>query len=1076
MLFSLVLLNGSNFLLHILLGRLLGPSEYGALAALLAVFMVFSVPVGIVQTVVAKRTAGLLGAGRHAEAAALASGATKAHVAIGTLALLLGVAASPAIASFLHVGSATAALLGPYTLLTLLAGVPLGVLQGRMQFGTLATVIVAGVGMRVAATIGLVSLGLGIGGAILATVLAQAAVLLLALYFLRLPPGTWARARTTLSPFRGEVLRTALGLSGFWFLAEADIVLARHYLDGENAGVYSVASVLAQTLLFLPAAVSVVALPRFAQDRRMTESTRWLVPALRAVTALVLIGFVGLVVLRGVVVDLAFGDRFRGSAGLVPFLAVAAGLLAVTNLLVYFHVAAGTNAHVFLFAGLALEFVLIGRFHESPTQIAVVAIGVTAVVALLLLHAAVARARSQTPCFDRRSLSPRAGKVPGLGEAAVELSVVLPCHNGADDLARLLEAIVRQLSDLESHEVIVVSDGSTDATVEVATAFSDRGVRVLHYTDRVGKGHALRVGLSEANGRHVAFLDADGDIDPASLRGFVELMRMYDPDIVLGSKRHPLSDIRYPLRRRVLSWGYHKLTRLLFRVNVRDTQTGCKLIRRDVLEAVLPRMVERRFAFDLELLVVARTFGFTKLFEAPVRIEYQFSSHVDASAVVRLFLDTVAIFYRRYVLNVYRDAPSARRKGRPRLSRFPSRLHAAGRRVEKRSGLRVLVVNWRDVGNAEAGGAEAYTHEVTRRWAAWGHEVTLLTSRFPGCRPVEEVDGVTIHRIGRLRTGTFHARVQLELARVRGYDVVIDEINAVPFLTPLWQRRLPPVIALTHQMARDVWDAELPRPVAALGRWVEPRLLRLYRDLPVVTVSDSTRRDLEALGLSRVRVVHGGLDAPPLAPAADKEPAPTFLFVGRLTGNKRPDHAVEAFRLIKATLPDARLWVVGRGPLESALAADLPAGAELLGYLPRDELYERMARAHCLLVPSVREGWGLVVIEASSVGTPVVGYDVPGIRDSVRHGETGLLARASDPDALARVGLELLASPSEYAAIRRSAIAWARRFSWERTAQELLAVVREAVNDQRQAELEHSENELAPSGIRAIANVAMEGR
>ena len=133
-------------------------------------------------------------------------------------------------------------------------------------------------------------------------------------------------------------------------------------------------------------------------------------------------------------------------------------------------------------------------------------------------------------------------------------------------------------------------------------------------------------------------------------------MDLYDPDIVVGSKRHPLSDVYYPPLRRLLSSTYHRLTRLLFRVKVRDTQTGFKLIRRDVLASVLPRLLEKRYAFDLEFLVVARSLGYKRVFEAPVQIDYKFASHVNPSAAVRIGLDTLAIFYRHYILNTYRQA------------------------------------------------------------------------------------------------------------------------------------------------------------------------------------------------------------------------------------------------------------------------------------------------------------------------------------------------------------------------------------------------------------------------------------
>ena len=165
---------------------------------------------------------------------------------------------------------------------------------------------------------------------------------------------------------------------------------------------------------------------------------------------------------------------------------------------------------------------------------------------------------------------------------------------------------------------------------------------------------------------------------------------------------------------------------------------------------------------------------------------------------------------------------------------------------------------------------------------------------------------------------------------------------------------------------------------------------------------------------------------------------PTFLFVGRLAANKRPDHAVEAFRIVKDELPSARLWLVGTGPLEDELARTLPDDATLLGRLPREELYARMAAAQCLLMPSVREGWGMVVVEANSVGTPAVGYDVGGIKDSIRDGRTGLLATAGDPVALATQAISLVTDETRYDAMRSAAMDWADRFSWERTADELM--------------------------------------
>jgi glycosyltransferase involved in cell wall biosynthesis/O-antigen/teichoic acid export membrane protein len=1024
------LVNASNYAFHVVVSRLLGPAEYGELASLLAALMLLSVPFGVVQTLVAKRAAALEG---RSELDALAAGSVRALVPVALLSALAVLVLSAPSAAFLDTSVGTVALLAPYAALSLLLACLLGVLQGRMRFTALTTVTAAGVGVRLVAGAGLVWAGLGVHGAVLATTLAQAATLVLAAVVVGVPARAWRRARAAFEPFRGETAGTLVAFGSFWLLGEIDILLARHYLGADDSGFYSSAGLVSRALLFLASAFTTAALPRFAAAReRPAEAYRWLRLSVGFVVALVLVGSALLVVVREPAVQLAFGSRFAAAAELVPLLAAGAGALALVHLLVYFHVALGTRAHVFVLGGVVLEVALVAVFHETATQIGMALLVSASLVAVLLLHAA----RSAVRWAPAGALEYDVVRAAD-GDAVPELSVVLPCHNPGPGLQEVADGLRRHLAG-HSLELVVVSDGSTDDTVALASALEGDGVRVLHYQDRVGKGHALRVGLGEARGRYVAFMDSDGDIDPASLKPFVEVMKLWEPDIVLGSKRHPLSEVEYPPLRRLLSWGYHKLGRMLFRVNVRDTQTGLKLIRRETLEAVLPVMVEKRYALDLELLVAARRRGYKRVFEAPITLDYKFASNVNAVATLRVLLDTLAIAYRRYLLDAYR--PDAAGPGRARARRRGGAARRAGD-----AALRVLIVNWRDVRNPEAGGAEAWTHEVARRWVAAGHDVWLLTSGFPGASRMESIDGVRVKRLGRLRRGTFHLLVQKELARLRGFDVVIDEINAIPFLTPLWRRRVPLTVGLIHQLAVDVWDAELPRPLAAVGRWVEPRLLRLYRNVPVVAVSESTRADLEELGLEHLDVVRGGLDAPPELAGVEKEPAPTFLFVGRLARNKRPDHAVEAFRAIRAARPDARLWIVGRGPMEAELRESLPAGAELLGPLSRAELYERMARAHALLVPSVREGWGLVVVEANAVGTPAVGYDVHGLRDSIRDGSTGRLAPAGSPAELAAHALALVEDPDTYARTCERARAWAGSFSWDRTADELLAVVRERI-------------------------------
>jgi glycosyltransferase involved in cell wall biosynthesis len=242
-------------------------------------------------------------------------------------------------------------------------------------------------------------------------------------------------------------------------------------------------------------------------------------------------------------------------------------------------------------------------------------------------------------------------------DAAVPLlSVVVPVYNQArtilENIATIEERIAAGLGG--PFELIVVSDGSADSTdAQLLRSRSDR-VRVFHYDRNLGKGYALKLGALQARGSWIGFVDADLDLDPASLPLFLRHGQEHGLDIVIGSKRHPDSVVDYPRSRRVASRLYQRLVRLLFRLDVRDTQVGLKVFRREVADEVLPLLLVKRFAFDLELLAVARSLGFLRIEEQPVALDYRFTgSGVRSLAVLRALLDTAAIFYRLRVLGYY---------------------------------------------------------------------------------------------------------------------------------------------------------------------------------------------------------------------------------------------------------------------------------------------------------------------------------------------------------------------------------------------------------------------------------------
>jgi len=252
-----------------------------------------------------------------------------------------------------------------------------------------------------------------------------------------------------------------------------------------------------------------------------------------------------------------------------------------------------------------------------------------------------------------------------LPDPTLDVSIVVPYYNPGARLRSTVEHMVRVLdASGMTFEIITVSDGSTDGSPFTLEGFPESVVRRVSFDTNIGKGRALRAGLGMGRGRYLGFIDADGDISPEFLASFVSVMRSEEPDIIIGSKRHPESSVHYPPLRRLYSWGYQVLIHLLFRLNVKDTQVGIKMVDRRVIADVLPMLRESRFALDLELLVLARHLGYTRIVEAPVRIEERFGSTISLKAVWLLLIDTLGLFVRFSIRHEYDAAIAARTAGR----------------------------------------------------------------------------------------------------------------------------------------------------------------------------------------------------------------------------------------------------------------------------------------------------------------------------------------------------------------------------------------------------------------------------
>lgn len=347
------------------------------------------------------------------------------------------------------------------------------------------------------------------------------------------------------------------------------------------------------------------------------------------------------------------------------------------------------------------------------------------------------------------------------------------------------------------------------------------------------------------------------------------------------------------------------------------------------------------------------------------------------------------------------------------------------------------------------GGAEVFTREVATRWVKAGHEVTLFTSEFQGSKAEEFLDGIRVVRAGGKYSVYRKAKRHYEkYFSKENYDIVIDEVNTRPFFTPKFVNHGEGVVALIHQLAREYWFYETRFPLSYIGyHFLENRWLKNYVNVPTVTVSESTRQDLLDLGFRRVFVVSEGLNFTPLIAVPEKASKPVVVFAGRLNRAKRPDHAIKAFNIVKEKVPEAYLRVLGDGPLIKDLEKMAGEGVQFFGGLSNAERRKLIRNAYVLVNPSVREGWGLNVIEANALGVPCVAYDVGGLRDSVMDGVTGMLVENGNLEALAEAMFRVLSDEGLRLRLSENSLKYAKEFNWDKTAEELMRVIERIKNE-----------------------------
>ncbi len=354
--------------------------------------------------------------------------------------------------------------------------------------------------------------------------------------------------------------------------------------------------------------------------------------------------------------------------------------------------------------------------------------------------------------------------------------------------------------------------------------------------------------------------------------------------------------------------------------------------------------------------------------------------------------------------------------------------------------MRIALLSWRDFTHPEGGGAEHYLETVAAELARRGHAVTIYCAAHGTAPAIEVVGGVTYRRQGgRLSVYAAAVRALRRDERQHGaYDIVVDTQNGIPFFS-VWGTRTP-VIVLVHHVHREQWPVVFGRVAARVGWFIEASVSPLiYRHHQYVAVSRRTRDELVDLGVApgRIAVIHNGTDAPRALTVA-RSPLPTIVVLGRLVPHKRVEHAIDVVARLRPTHPGLRLRIIGHGWWHDEIEAHARASGvgddvALLGFVDEDTKHAELASAWLALAPSVKEGWGLCVVEAASHGVPTVAYDdAGGLSESIVDGRTGLLVE--DLDAMTHEVSELLADHARREELGAHARSYARQFTWTGTA------------------------------------------
>jgi len=604
------------------------------------------------------------------------------------------------------------------------------------------------------------------------------------------------------------------------------------------------------------------------------------------------------------------------------------------------------------------------------------------------------------------------------------LSVVIPAKNEEKRISKTLKDYGKYFhalkGDLETEVLVVVND-TNDKTISVVNKYRNLypQIKVIETKYSTGKGGAVALGFKESKGDYIGYVDADSSTSAKEFYRLYAILRdTPDLDGVIGSRHLKTSKVlnKFSLHRRLLSRVYNLAVGVIFNLSYKDTQCGVKIFKKSVAKSISTKLSNTGWTFDVNVLLVCKYFNYKIQEIATEWIERSGSSKHLVSAFFNVLNEIYTL--KCLELNRYFSKPTQETSG-------------LSQKVKKR----VLILAWRDIKHPEAGGSEVYVHNVAKRLAKTC-KVTLFTSKPSNLSENDIIDGIDIIRKGGVFSVYFWALIFYFLKFRKNVDFIIDVQNGIPFFTPLYSNKQK--LMLVHHIHGSQWFSQFPVLVALTGYFIETIVMPLtYKDTQIVTVSHSSMRSLRKIGF-KDRNIFLGFNALPHEHHVKngKSKDPLIVYVGRIKKYKRLEIAINTVRNLSLEYKNLKMIIAGVGDHEDKLKElvrkyKLEKVVEFRGFVSEAEKHTLMRKAWVFVMPSMKEGWGITIIEANHNGTPAVGFDVDGVRDSISPSFTGYLAHSNE-DLVRSVDL-ILSNPRLRKTFDANCRSWAGRFSWNQT-------------------------------------------